>query len=209
MGARIDHLMFAVTDLRRAANWLFDTFGLEAQPGGHQGNAGTGNWYVPLGRDQFIEVIAVTNPESRHPVVKTLQKHLASGDRLYSFGIEVDDIEATARRVGEPVYDNETNHDDGRTISFKLTGVSGLIGRGPLMPHFLQTIDGRQWRGAFRQSQHKVATDGIARVEYGGDPKAIAAWIDDPSLPIKVTEGKEGLLAAYLRLDGREVELRI
>lgn len=99
--ARIDHVVMAVEDLGAAAKALETNYGLVAHPGGPHGDAGTANMYVPLGDDQYIELLAVTNASSRHPMVAALTRVLKDGDRLFNFALRAEDIEAEAERLAE------------------------------------------------------------------------------------------------------------
>jgi hypothetical protein len=206
--AKLDHVVLATHDLDKLAHWLWEMFGLETQPGGAQGDAGTVNRYVPLGDDQYIELLAISNPASRHPMVTALKRVLADGDRLLNFALVATDIEATARRLNEGVFDVETRGADGKLIAFRLTGVSGLIGREPL-PWFVETTAGQQWRGGFRPASHRINPKGISRVEFGGDAERIAKRIDDPSFRVTVTSGRAGLAAIWIRTAEGEVEIRL
>lgn len=206
--ARLDHLVLATRDLEARARWIWDAFGLEAQPGGPHPGAGTANWYVPLGDDQYLELMALIDDTARHPMVGVMKRALVDGDRLLNFALTADDIEPVSKRLDEPVFDNETHGPGGKTVKFRLTGVSGLLGGEP-MPWFVQTTEGRQWRGEFRPARHRVTPQGVARVEYGGDRDRILARIGDPDFPITVTDGRPGLSAFWVRIDGREVEVRL
>lgn len=206
--SRLDHVIFAVRDLDLAAERLFRDYGLEAQPGGVHGDAGTGNLYVPLGEDQYIELLAITNPASTHPMVQALKPVLADGDRLMNFAITSEDIQVEAARLGEPVFDVETHSNDGEhDIAFRLTGVSGIVGR-QLLPFFIQTTSGREWRGGARTPNHRVSPRGVGRVEYGGDHESVARRIDDPDFPIDVVVGRPGLAAIWIKTNGADIELR-
>lgn len=103
--AKLDHLVLVTGDLDMRAKWLWETFGLETQSGGEHDGAGTANRYVPLGDDQYLELLAIADPASKHPMVTTLKRDLVSGDRLLNFAIATDDIEAVAKRLNEQVFD--------------------------------------------------------------------------------------------------------
>jgi hypothetical protein len=204
---RIDHVIFAVRDPAAAASRLSAEFGLAAQPGGSHGHGVTHNLYVPLGRDQYIELLAISDPESSHPMVAALRRALSDGDRLFNVALTSERIETDAERLHEPIFDVQTSSPDGRNIAFRLTGVSGLIGPQPL-PFFVQTISGHQWRGGFEPSRHRIEPDGISRIEYGGNPTTVFERINDPSLPVQVVAGRPGLNAIWIRQASGEVELR-
>src|ERR1700751_2320500 len=99
--SRIDHVVVGVRDLDAAATMLWQRYALEAQPGGVHAGAGTGNSIVPVGNDQFLELLAVLDPDSPHPIVGWLTAVLGGGDRLLALAIEPDDLDVTASRLGE------------------------------------------------------------------------------------------------------------
>jgi len=209
--ARLDHVVFAVTDLDRAAARLFEDHGLEAQPGGMHdaahGEAGTANMLVPLGDGQALELLAVTNPESKHPIVQSLLRALVDGDRLLNFALATDDIESESARLGEPVFDGGRPTATGDRVSFRLTGVNGIVGK-ELLPWWIQWPAGGGWLTELRPARHRTTTLGISGVEYGGIAEHLAHRINDRQFPIQVTSGRPGLAAVWIRTNGQKIEIR-
>lgn len=204
---RIDHVVFGVGDLDVAARRLWDECGLEAQPRSDHAGAGTANRIVPVGNDQMIELLAISDSGSPHPIVPWLARLLANGDRLLQVMIDPGEIDATAARLGEPVRELERVADDGRRIAFRLTGIAGSFGPG-MLPGFVSCSEGREWRCGFEPPKHKVRTGGIRWVELGSDEAKVWAQIPDRSLPFRFVPGRPGVSAVALELDGREVVLR-
>lgn len=205
--ARIDHVVMAVEDLGAAAKALETNYGLVAHPGGPHGDAGTANMYVPLGDDQYIELLAVTNASSRHPMVAALTRVLKDGDRLFNFALRAEDIEAEAERLAEGIFDVETTLSGGKAVGFRLTGVSGLVG-WPILPWFIVTTHGREWI-ADQSRPHAMRPSGISRVEFGGDPETVKRRINDPDFPISVVGDRAGLAAIWIGCEGEQLELRL
>jgi hypothetical protein len=205
--SRIDHVVVGVRDLDAAAGTIWRRYGLEAQAGGVHTGAGTGNMIVPVGNDQFLELLAVLDPGSRHPIVGWLQRMLGDGDRLLALAIEPDDLDASAGRLGEPVTELDRVADDGRHVHFRLTGALGLLGPETL-PFFVTTTAGREWRCGFRPPRHRTDASGIRWVELGGDESTIRARVADPSLPLRIVSGRRGVTAIGLALGGAEVVMR-
>ena len=129
---------------------------VEAPPGGTHSGAGTGNMLVPLGNDQFFELLAVLDPKSPHPIVRWLSALLVESDRLIALAVEPDDINVNANQLGESIVDVHRVAGDGRSVHFQLTGVVGLLGP-ELLPFFVPTSFGREWRCGFRSPQHRAA----------------------------------------------------
>ena len=100
-------------------------------------------------------------------------------------------------------HSNDGEHD----IAFRLTGVSGIVGR-QLLPYFIQTTSGREWRAGARTPKHRVSPRGVGRVEYGGDHESVACRIEDPDFPIDVVSGRPGLAAIWIKTKGAAIKLR-
>jgi hypothetical protein len=204
---RIDHVMVAVRDLDVAAERMWREFGLEALPGGPHDDAGTAMMIVPLDDDQFLEVIAITDPQSSHPVVEWLRRSLAGGDRLLGLAIGVDDIAPHAARLSEPVFDLHRNMKDGKRVTFRLTGIVGMLS-ADTSPWFVETTGGREWRLGDRPARHRVEPHGIRWVEFGGDAGAIATRLGDRELPIRCRGGRPGVQAVCVASDAGDIVLR-
>ena len=205
--ARIDHIVIGVRDLESAALRMWDRYGLEAQGGGAHSGAGTANMIVPVGNDQFLELLTVTDPQSRHPIVGWLAALLSSGDRLIALAIEPDDLDATASRLGEATIAQDRVYEDGRRVGFRLTGVAGLLGP-EILPFFVETTEGRELRCGSRPPRHRIETRGVRWVELGGDEARVRAQVDDDALPITVVSNRAGVTAIGLEVDGDEIVLR-
>jgi len=205
--SRIDHVVFGVRDLRAAARALWEQFGLEAQPGGDHAGAGTSNMLVPIGNDQFIELLAVSDSHSRHPIVSWLSKQLLDGDRLLQVAIDPGDLDATAARLQEPARELDRVSEDGRRVGFRLTGIVGAFGPG-ILPFFVACTSGHQWRCGWRPAKHRVNPHGFLWVELGSDEARVRAQVDDPSLPFKFAPGRPGISAVALNLSGTPLVIR-
>ncbi len=205
--ARIDHIVVGVRDFQTSAALIWERYGLEAQPGGTHTGAGTANLLVPLGGDQFLELLGVTDHQSPHPIVGWLSKLVTDGDRLIALAVEPDDLDATAARLGEPVIEQDRIATDGRRVHFRLTGTMGLLGR-EILPFFVETTAGRQWRCGFRPARHRADIRGVRWVELGGDEARVRAQVACDSLSIRVTGGRPGVAAVGLDVGDRELVMR-
>jgi hypothetical protein len=204
---RVDHIVIGVRDLEAAAALMWERCGLEAQPGGAHTGAGTANLLVPLGNDQFLELLTVTDTASRHPIVRWLSRLLTAGDRLIALAVEADDLDATAARLEEPVIEQDRVAADGRRVAFRLTGTRGLLGP-EILPFFVETTAGKEWRCGFRPARHRVDSAGVRWVELGGDEAHIQEQLAGASLPIQVVNGRAGVTAVGLEVAGAEMVLR-
>jgi hypothetical protein len=206
--ARIDHVIVGVQSLEVAAERFLDEFGLEAQPGGRHGDAGTANMIVPLGDEQFLELLTIINPASRHPMITWLGPLIDEGDRLVTVAIEVDDLDATAARLDEPAFAVERIGDDGRRVAWRLTGMLSTM-TAEVLPFFLEVVDGRQWCTGWREPRHRIEPRGIVGIEFGGDPHGIRDRLADDSIPIAVVSGRPGVLAVTIDTDHGALRLTI
>jgi hypothetical protein len=203
---RIDHLIYGVTDLERAVRRFEDDHGLSATGGGEHREFGTHNRIVPVGHGQFIELLAVADPGSRHPLAVALSAWLQDGDeRLVALCLRPDDLDATAERLSTPVVPAQRHNADGEVLRWRLAGVEAALGLERL-PFFID------WEGAERQldPQHASAasTDGIAWVEYGGDAVRLRQWTGAADLPLRNVAGDPGPRAVGLRRGSETVVLR-
>jgi len=206
---RIDHVVVGVRDLDAAARMMMERFGLEAQPGGNHPGAGTANAIVPVGNDQFLELLAVVDETSEHPVAVRYRQLVHDGDRLVTFAVAPDDFEETADRLGEPIFANARHGDDAREVKFRVTGAFGMLGAEAL-PFFVITDAGREWRCGWRAARHRIEANGIAWIEYVGDPERVASRLADDTLPVRIVAGERaGICAlAIATASGTPVELR-
>lgn len=102
MATEFDHLVLATADLAAGQAWLEDMLGVPAQGGGQHANMGTHNKVWSLG-SCFLELIAI-DPEGTKPDRPrwfslddpALQQRIASGPRLITWAVRVDDLEQTA-----------------------------------------------------------------------------------------------------------------
>ncbi|HVO26462.1 MAG TPA: VOC family protein [Candidatus Margulisiibacteriota bacterium] len=205
--ARIDHIVIGVRDLETSAALIWERYGLEAQPGGTHTGAGTANLLVPLANDQFLELLTITDHLSRHPIVGWLSRLLTDGDRLIALAVEPDDLEAAAARLGEPVIEQDRVAADGRRVHFRLTGTRGLLGP-EILPFFVETTTGREWRCGFRPARHRADIRGVRWVELGGDETRIREQVACAALPIRVVNGRAGVTAVGLDGGDRELVMR-
>lgn len=61
----IDHLVYAVSDLRQGMKHMEDLFGVAPSPGGHHPDFGTHNALLGLGPETYLEIIAIDPSLSR------------------------------------------------------------------------------------------------------------------------------------------------
>jgi hypothetical protein len=204
---RIDHVLIGARDLPAAADRLRDEHGLASVDGGVHPEWGTGNRIFPLG-DDYVELIGIVDEETaaRSLLGSWLREQLADGDRPFAWCLVVDDLDATAARLGiEPVAGGRTK-PDGTRLSWRLLGLAEAIAEPPL-PFFIEWGDAVAHPGA-EATDHASAATGIAWVEIGGDEARLAEWLGGAQLPVRVAAGEPGLRALALAAPGGEIVLR-
>src|SRR5437763_16455048 len=90
---RIDHVIYATSDLDAAAAWVERELGWVAIGGGRHEGHGTHNRVVPLGGG-YLELMAVADAEEGAASLlgRALSAHLAEGgDSLFRWSVAVDD----------------------------------------------------------------------------------------------------------------------
>ena len=75
---QIDHVLYGVQDLDAAATWFEGSFGLSAVSGGAHPAWGTANAILPVGDGQYVELIAVVDGASEHPLAHVLSWNRSS-----------------------------------------------------------------------------------------------------------------------------------
>jgi hypothetical protein len=202
---QIDHVIYGVRDLQRAAQRFEEDFGLRATDGGEHPGFGTRNRILPVGRGQFIELMAVADATSKHPLATALTGWLQGGDRLVALCLRPADLDATAARLSTPVAPAERHNPDGHVLRWRLAGVEAALGPERL-PFFID------WQGAEEQLDHQhhqaASTEGIAWVEYGGDAERLHQWTGDVDLPVRVVDAEPGPRAIGLRRGAATIVIR-
>lgn len=106
-------MLYGVSDLTAAASWLEDSFGLAPIGGGVHPGWGTANAIVPVGNRQYVELIAVVDRDSKHPLALALSAMIADGDRPVGLCLRSADLDDTARRLDLQVADGARTNPDG------------------------------------------------------------------------------------------------
>lgn len=204
----IDHVILMVDDLDRAAEEMLQRHGLASSPGGSHPGHGTGNRIIPLGAS-YLELMAVVDPAEAEgsPLGRFVLEHASSEPAPTSLCLRTDDVGPMAAVLGEEPLPMSRVTPDGRTLSWLLAGLSGMLGPGRL-PFFIEwhVAPGDHPGGA--GAPHLVAPRGIASVTMGRLPAAIADLVSEvPGLV--VDDGPPGIGRVVVRTDRGEVVLGV
>jgi catechol 2,3-dioxygenase-like lactoylglutathione lyase family enzyme len=202
---RIDHVIYAVSDLQKAVARFSEEFGLQAIGGGEHREFGTRNEIVPVGTGQFIELLAVDVAQPRHPVAIVLSELVRSGDRPMGLCLRPENLDEVARRLSIAITPAERHNPDGELLRWRLAGVEAALGPERL-PFFVD------WEGAEvrldRERDQVACAEGIAWVEYGGEAARLEAWTGGSDVPLRIVDGEPGPRAIALRRDADEIVIR-
>ncbi len=205
---KIDHVVLAVADLDAAGDRLLTEHGLVSLAGGRHLAWGTANRIVPLG-DDYVELLAVVDPEvaRRNPVGRFLEELTADGDRWFAVCVALDDLDATAARLGLEVVTGERERPDGTVVRWRSAGFEDDPERASRRPFFIEWDVSPELHPGRTPAEHRVAATGIAWIEMGDDGH-LANWLGETGLPIRTAGGSLGLRAVSLSTaDGGRIEL--
>jgi catechol 2,3-dioxygenase-like lactoylglutathione lyase family enzyme len=181
---RIDHVIYGTTDLDRAADRMQAEFGLTAVGGGRHEGLGTHNRIVPLGGGNFVELLAVADPDEAKasPLGAALMTAIQRGDSLLGWAVAVDDVEPVAARLGLPI--TAVGRQGMKAL---LVGVAESLAE-PYLPFFIQ-------HPTDRPAQRTTDAEPITWIEVAGDVGRLEAWLAGAELPLRVVSGPPGLQA--------------
>jgi Glyoxalase-like domain len=159
--------------------------------GGRHEGMGTHNRIVPLGGG-YLELLAVADAQEAagSPLgAATLRRIETVGEGLLGYAVSVDDVPATAERLGVTVSTITRSGFTGQ-----LAGVAAALAE-PCLPFFVHRGGNVPDPGANGRA------GGLAWLEVSGDAARLARWLDGAELPVRVVPGEPALLAAGIGPD--------
>jgi hypothetical protein len=186
---RIDHVLYAVSDLEAGATRFEEDLGLESVPGGEHPGWGTATRIVPLGPD-YLELIGVADPAIAASSVLG-RVVLGVGDRLLGWAVATGDIDSVAARLGLDMQRGSRTRPDGVRLAWRLAGVAEALGSNGTLPFFIQ------WDGPslLHPGGDHSAPAGISWVEVAGDEPALREWLGGAELPVRFAAEGHGITA--------------
>jgi hypothetical protein len=181
---RIDHVIYATSDLDAAAARVQEQIGVAAVGGGRHEGIGTHNRIVPLD-NSYIELLAIADPDeaSRSDLGGAVRDRIERGDGLMGWAVVVEDVAPVAARLGTEVT---TIAREG--MSAHLTGLSEAMA-DPWLPFFIARDPG------VRGPEPRQDVDAITWIEVAADRDRLERWLGGAELPVRVVEGEPAVRA--------------
>jgi hypothetical protein len=191
---QLDHVVYAVRDLDAAAERWRRELGLDSVEGGRHAAWGTANRIVPLGRLQYVELIAVLDRERARGTAfgRSVLDRTAEGDGWLTSVVAAADLDAVAGRLGVAIAEGRRERPDGVALSWGSAAFDDPR-RHPGLPFFIRwDVDDALHPGTGRAG-HGVRADGIAWAEVGGDAGTLDAWLGGQDVGLRAVNGPPGL----------------
>jgi hypothetical protein len=184
----LDHVLLGVRDLEEAADRFRRDWGLGTVPGGSPA-PGVANAVVPLGSPVYLELVTATDAGASEAAAG-LAAATASGDRLFTWAIEPDDLDARAAALGALPLSG-----GGDTGRWRLLGEVE-----PDRPFFIEYDIARAdrvegWQRSYDKAAHECAPGQVTYLEVGGDELAMRQWVGEIDVPLRFVGGEPGLRA--------------
>lgn len=201
--------MYVVRDLDEAARRIRFELGLDSYRGGEHTGIGTANRVIPLGGDQYVELMSVVDEATaaQNLVGQRVLEWIADGEGLRAWCLATDDIGVIAARLGLDPSPWTRVRTDGEELRWLLVGVERAMG-DPSLPFFIQWESPAETHPSRRAVEHTVEPVGISWLEVGGDPDRIAEWTGRADLPVRVVTEDEGPRALGIATADGELVLR-
>jgi hypothetical protein len=193
---KIDHVLFAATDLVGAAASLERTYGLPSAAGGRHPGWGTENRIVPLG-ETYLELIAIVDEaEAASSVLgRWVKPSATTTGRPIGWCVQPDDLDATARRLGLEPQEGSRVRPDGEITRWRTLGVDEAFSE-PALPFFIERPPGTTFPGSLEPGATPTAV--VSRIELEVDAHRLEGWLGPHTLPIGVRPGRAGLRQVVL-----------
>jgi Glyoxalase-like domain len=193
LSLRIDHVLYAVSDLEAGGARFEEDLGLESIPGGRHPNWGTANRIVQLGPD-YVELVGVVDPETAASSdFGRLVRDTSEG--LVGWAVATDDLDAVAARLGLHIERGSRKRPDGVRLAWRVAGLAEALQSGGALPFFIQ------WEGPgeLHPGGDHSAPAGVRWVEVAADEAELREWLGGEQLPVRFALEGHGITAAGIR----------
>ncbi len=205
---RIDHLVYATTDLDKSVVDIEARLGVRPDPGGQHPGRGTRNALIALSDRSYLEVIGPDLMQAEAVCPRWFQIDSLDEPRLVTWAVKVADLNklsAKAKACGiflGPVVSGARQRSDGSCLRWRFTEPSTVIADG-IVPFFIDWGD----------SPHPAASAARGpvleslRAEHP-EPSVVMHALSAVGINLPVVFGPSPALIATLRTEGGIVELR-
>jgi len=197
----LDHVLLGVRDLEAAADRFRLKWGLGTVPGGSP-VPGVANAVVPLAPPVYLELVTATDAGASEAATR-LATVTAAGDRLFTWAVEPDDLDA--RAAGSDVEPLSGGGDTGRWRSL------GEVEQ--TRPFFIEYDVARAgrvagWQRAYTEAAHDCAPGRVTYLEVGGNASDVRHWVGEVDVPLRLVGGEPRLAAVGIATSRGEIVLR-
>jgi hypothetical protein len=197
----LDHVLLGVRDLEAAADRLRREWGLGTVPGGSPA-PGVVNAVVPLEPPVYLELVTATDAGASEAAAG-LATATATGDRLFTWALEPDDLDAQAARLG--ITPLSGGGDTGR---WRLLG--DVEQERPFFIEYdiarADRVEG--WHRAYGKAGHDCEPGRVTHLEVGGDASRLRRWLGEVDVPLRWAGGEPRLAAVGIATARGEIVLR-
>jgi hypothetical protein len=205
---RVDHLVYAATDLDRGVAEIEALLGVRAAPGGPHPGGGTRNALIALGELTYLEIIAPDPDQPAPDGPRVFGVDELRGPRLSAWAMRAADLarlRENAVREGTPlgtVRDGSRVRPDGVRLAWRFTDPRVRIADG-LVPFFID----------WGTSPHPAASAPHAgtlvslRAEHP-EPAPVRRMLESLGIEMAVERGAAAALIATIDTPRGRVELR-
>ena len=206
--ARVDHLVYATTDLEGSVAEIERRIGVRATSGGQHPGRGTRNALISLSGSSYLEIVGPDPEQPATGVPRWFGIDTAATPRLFTWAAKAGalrDLVDTAARYGirlGPVVAGNRKRSDGGILRWEFTDPATVVGDG-LVPFFID----------WRDSPHPAASapGGPVMVSLRGqhaEPAVIERQLAAVGIDLPVEHGPRPTLIATLKTATGIVELR-
>jgi Glyoxalase-like domain len=176
--------------------------------GGRHPGWGTANRIVPLG-EEYVELVAVVDhaEAAASDFGRVVMRAAGDGDRFIGWAVATDDLQSIARRHDLDIVGASRGAPDGSTLRWRLAGIAHAMATGAF-PFFIEWDMPAALHPARAAASHRSAPRGIVRVDLGADERALASWLGEHQLPLRISEGRQGLVAVTVETSAGQIVLR-
>lgn len=202
----IDHLVYAVPDLRAAVADVEERLGVRAQDGGRHTGLGTHNALLALAPATYLEIIAADPGQPQPAMPRPFGIDGISRSGLVGWALACDDIDATVARARRDGYDLGEATDGQRTgptgtvLHWRMTGSPTADGLVPFLISWGDTEHPARSapRGLTLETFH---------LEHP-DPPSVAPWLAALGADVEIRPAAMAALVARLRGPNGSMVLR-